>query len=445
MSSTSDSHESYSESGWKISPAWHFERQESFPALTADLEVETAVVGGGVAGLAVAMSCAARNSNIAVFEAGLIGEGSSAWSAGILSSTTTVDLRIVEADFGKDQAARIARTVQEKLEECAVRFSDADWQSGSSYYVAAKPKHRSIIDSEVHTRRDYDFPVAALDDAQLRTALRNFACGIVAPGEHAVNPAKLLASMAAEAARHGARIFERTKVTSWKRIPGGFELTTASHKVRARNLVVAAGLKGAQLRDSADLNKLLVPVTGHILVTEPSPVVAQMVQQGGPIALWDTLKLYHYVRYLSDGRILVGGEEWAGDRQAKTLPASDPAILRLHAWAQAHHSISIPAVQSAWRATLIVPADGMPFVHEESGDGNFVCVITDGLPFGLALGDSIAARLTGGDDWLMRTFCDCRRLPSAVRMLKLLPNIPGLHALAHRIAFAALRVYDALA
>jgi glycine/D-amino acid oxidase-like deaminating enzyme len=183
------------------------------------------------------------------------------------------------------------------------------------------------------------------------------------------------------------------------------------------------------------------------MVTEPSEHVARMIKETGTIALWDSLMLYHYVHYLSDGRILVGGGEAPGAVPHTALAKNDPAVRELWEWTSAHHTFPIPEVQSAWRASLVIPSDGLPLIRiNKTGESSEILAMTDGLPFGLLLSRLIAQRLSGTEGQevapLLRVLSRPRPIDKVGTLLAMVPDVPLVRNLALRIGMTACKIGD---
>lgn len=428
-----------------VAPAWAAPHRDSYPSLTQDMIVDTAIIGGGVTGLACAMELANRGIEVALVERDIIAAGSTGWCGGVLSLSTTLDLSLVEKAFGKDSARRIATEVSQTLSRYKSLFPDTQWQTGSTLYLAAKQRHIATLANEAAVRSAYGLSAAATQPDEFASILRGFPGALREDGEHGANPVLLMQAMARLAQAKGARIYEHTAVTNWECADGIVSLRTTGGTIRARRLILAVGLSGASEPERRRLNRLLIPVIGHILVTKPCEAVAQLPAKHGVIAAWDSLNLYHYVRYLSDGRMLIGGEELPGAIAGVPLTADDPHVARLHLWARKHHSFPVPEVESAWRASLIFPGDGMPLVQNRViGGCPVVTLVTDGLPFAFALAAGIARRLTEGDDWLTVALSEKRRMNLEARLLSLLPQNRTLRAAAHQMAFAFMHLVDRL-
>src|SRR4051812_21812044 len=91
----------------------------TFPALDADLEVDVAVIGGGIAGVCTAWELAAAGRTVAVLEADRILTGVTGYTTAKLSAQHTFVYATIAAGFGKDAARLYAQSQQAAVERAA--------------------------------------------------------------------------------------------------------------------------------------------------------------------------------------------------------------------------------------------------------------------------------------------------------------------------------------
>lgn len=429
-------------SGSKVAPAWDLSDRLSFPSLQGEVTVDVAIIGGGITGLAAAYALTERGLKVALLEAARLGEGSTGWCGGILSASTTVDLTVLEQTFGASIAQRILSDVTNGLERYRRLFPQAQWQTGNSVYLASRARHAKRMQQELSLHEKYRNPAHQLSSDDLAETWNGFHGGILVQNEHAINPVALVNAIAASLRDSGAKLFEQTRATAWSAKDGIVKVSTESGTIVARHLVIASGLEGFTEAERKRINSFLIPVTGHVIVTEPSAHISQMAGRG-IIAAWDSVQLYHYVRYMQDGRMLIGGEEQPGIIPPQKMDAGKQEFRNLMRWAQRHHKFEIPEIQHAWRATLIVPADGLPFVQTRERDGSrIISVVTDGLPFAVTLADCIAGLVQTGSHWLTEPLSPQRRMPLAAQMASLVPRNKWIKSLIHKLTFKAIELYD---
>src|SRR5258706_10131875 len=88
-------------------------RRARFPPLTRQLDVDVAVVGGGITGAALAWRFADAGVRVALVEAARIGRGSTAASTALLMQEPDIDLAALVERYG---TARAHRTWQLSVE-----------------------------------------------------------------------------------------------------------------------------------------------------------------------------------------------------------------------------------------------------------------------------------------------------------------------------------------
>lgn len=438
---------------WKVSPFWRAARIREYPRLTADAQCDVAIIGGGIVGVSAALKIGSENSKVMLFERGQIAEGSSGFSAGVISLATTVDLRVVESQFGRKMAAalytRLSDAVESTLAQVSKYMDSNALQEGASIYAAAKKSHLPILKAERDIRSEYGMPTKLKSKDQLPRWLKDFHGALLLENERGVNPVRLVESIAKRASELGCEIFENTEITAFEHRQDGegyFLLKSGAYTVKARHLLIATGVHGKRWSQKKSVERLLVPVRGDIIVTAPSAEVAGIVRDEGAIAMWDTYQmLYVYMRYLPDGRILAGGADSPGTGEPQIKSAGDENIKRLHAVIASRHNFPIPPVDCAWQASFSLPADGLPILKQNRHGANcLVIASTDGLPSGMLLGEVIADIMAGRKNELLPMLEEQRKRSLDARLLSLVPNLPALRNLSLKLVFMAMRLKDIL-
>ncbi|WP_431972857.1 glycine oxidase ThiO [Micromonospora haikouensis] len=206
-----------------------------------------AVVGGGAVGLAVAWRCAARGLRVTVHDPAP-GSGASHVAAGMLSP-------VAEAYFGEREltgllVASAARWPAFAAELTAASDVDLGYRTEGTLVVGLTGDDLAEAQRLWSYQRDLGLPISPLRPSELRdrepalaTRVRG---GAVAPGDHQVDPRRLVTALRTAAERAGA-----TLVTHAVR---------ALSELDARVTVVAAGCGAAALTGLP-----VRPVKGQIL------------------------------------------------------------------------------------------------------------------------------------------------------------------------------------
>ena len=277
--------------------------------LAGDLDVDVAIVGGGLTGLWTAWSLlqAAPGTRVAVLEREIAGFGASGRNGGWCSALFPTSAAGLEARHGRDAAIAMRRAMVETVDEVGRAASaagiDCDYAKGGTVVYA-----RSALQARA-ARAELDeaarFGVDALewwgpDRVHAAGALG----AVVDPACARVHPAKLVRGLARAVEAAGGRILERTAVEAVEPAGAGrgARAVSAAGTVDADVVVVATegytpGLRGMRRR--------ILPLYSLMIATEPLPP-----------SVWDEIGLEHGQTF-SDGRhLIIYGQRTADDRFA---------------------------------------------------------------------------------------------------------------------------------
>src|SRR5687768_7092953 len=102
---------------WKPS-----ERQAHFPGLSEDIQVDVAVVGGGITGVTTALLLAEGGKRVALLEARRLGAGVTGQTTAHLTEVVDTRYHELESKWGRDAARLVrasSRAAIEKIAELA--------------------------------------------------------------------------------------------------------------------------------------------------------------------------------------------------------------------------------------------------------------------------------------------------------------------------------------
>lgn len=236
------------------------------------LNLDLAVAGGGIMGLACALEAAIRGRRVAVFAPRSItgaAEGSASWAAaGIL---VTRDARVFHSPF-REFYVRSIHSYPAWLDRLAALTSrKVPLHRHGDYLVfdldtpgaqAQLDARRSQWDRE-HARaytESEELPAFLRDHSPLeRVRVFHF------PGEAYVQNRDLLETLRAACEGQGVQFVETTLRGPWEHKAGFTEGQTATGAFRARQVLVAAGTWTAPLLESLGITAPLVPVKGQMI------------------------------------------------------------------------------------------------------------------------------------------------------------------------------------
>lgn len=267
------------------------------PALSGPRVFGAVVVGAGFAGISAALEFASCGISVIVLEREQVAAGASGRNGGILLLSEGTHLVDSGADAVDEVLGATARELVELSEEHQM---DVDLRRGT-IRLAITGRQARVLARSARARARREF----LDRDALRVHLRSerYTGGLYEPDNLALNPHKLLEGLASLAEARGAVIAEHSVVTEVETLAGdGVIVRTAEGEVRARRLVVAAGVGTGAILPSH--RKLLLTAYSQIAVTEPiDPQVLDSVLPSWA-ATSEIATFSRYFRRLPGGRLL---------------------------------------------------------------------------------------------------------------------------------------------
>ena len=286
---------------------------EVLPPFEGEQTADVVVVGGGYTGLWTAwhVLVAAPEASVVVLEGDRCGHGPSGRNGGFVSSLD-LSLPALRRDCGDAAAFDWVRAARETVDAvgawCQAEEVDAAYRKGGELCVSTAPAQDGGVGSEAVDGAS----VLAMSAAEAQGHCNSpvFRGGVFVPATATVHPARLAFGLRERLLARGARIFEGSRATGMRPVPGGVAVRTAGGSVRARTAVLAVNAATGML---APLRNRLTVSSSHVVCTEPVPDVLEALGWDAGEAISDGRALLHYMRTTRDHRIVFG---WAGGRMA---------------------------------------------------------------------------------------------------------------------------------
>lgn len=281
---------------------------DRYPALTADLAVDLAIVGGGYTGLWTALKAKQRDpgARVAVLEARRLGWAASGRNGGFAEASLTHGEENGRTRFPEEYGDldTLGLSNLDAMQATIVGFDrDAAFERTGVIDVATEPHQVQWLAEAADPPRSVLLDQAAM---QAEIASPTFRAGLSRHAEGAiVDPAKLVDALADACRRAGVQLFEQTPAGDLQRDGTGMRLTTPRGAVRADRVVLATNAFPPLLKR---LQLFTVPVYDYVLMTEPL-TAEQRASIGwqGRQGVGDAANQFHYYRLTADDRILWGG------------------------------------------------------------------------------------------------------------------------------------------
>ncbi|WP_329129724.1 FAD-dependent oxidoreductase [Streptomyces sp. NBC_01476] len=218
----------------------HTTDSSRFAPLTDDLTVDVAVVGGGIAGLSTAWEVVRTGRSVVVLEADRIAVGVSGYTSAKVTAQHTLIYDRLRRRHGEEAARLYAESQQGAVGRIAAVTAElglaCDLEQRPAVTYSLDPADRTELRAEARAARD-----AGLDAEYTETTGLPFAvaAAVRVNGQAQFHPRHYLLGVAADLAKRGGRIHERTRVTGLHEGEPCRVTTETGATVTARDVVVA--------------------------------------------------------------------------------------------------------------------------------------------------------------------------------------------------------------
>ena len=276
--------------------------------LRSSSTVDVAIVGAGYTGLWTAyyLQKADPTLRIAIIEAEVAGFGASGRNGGWASALFPVGIDAMARSKGPEAAIAMKRAMFKTVDDIGNIADhegwDIDWAKGGTIVAARTPLQWESAQQDVADSIQWGFTsdLLLLDAAQAHQRIRatDTLGATFTPHCAAINPAKLVRSLAYTVRDRGGVFHENTKALAVE--PGRVHTTSGS--ITARFVVRATE---GYTKDLAGQKREIAPVYSLMLATEPLSA-----------AVWEEIGLAQRETF-SDGRhLIIYGQRTADDRIA---------------------------------------------------------------------------------------------------------------------------------
>ncbi|MFZ1431185.1 MAG: FAD-dependent oxidoreductase [Geminicoccaceae bacterium] len=363
-------------------------------ALAGTVETETAIVGGGLAGLGTALSLAERGRPSVLLEARQVGAGASGRNGGMVSAGFAASTRLLDHAVGPIAAASLMGLSRDamKLMRARIARHAIDCAPIAGVVIASWFDDAASLRAEVaeyNQRFGMRLEFWSRERLQADYPSPRYWDGMFDPEGFHLDPLALTRGYAAAAESLGARLFEDSPATRLERSGGRWRITSPHGTLVAERVVLCQSAYAPRLVPT--VARATLPVFTYVIVTEPLTGRHAGVIRA-PYAVYDNRFATGYYRLLPDRRLLWGGRISTRERP-RDLAAQMQRDLAL-----VYPQLAGVAVEHAWSGRMGFARHKMPLIRELA-PGLWVnsCFGGHGLNTTTLGGELVASALTEGD------------------------------------------------
>jgi glycine/D-amino acid oxidase-like deaminating enzyme len=354
----------YGRSPWTDSfPA---SRLPTYPKHRGPIDVDVAIVGGGLTGCTAAYAFAAAGVKVALFEAGRIGHGGSGASTGWIADDPGVSFSALERQIGL-KAARHAFQVWRRgaLDFAAlVRRLDlkCHLEPHAALLAATSPEQVAALKREHKERRVAGVDASLVNAKAVATeAAIEAGAALRSKDSATIDPYRATIGIAAAAVDRGARLFEQSPVKKITFTRKDATVITGGGSLRVARVVVATAMPTPQLFRS--LARHFWFKTRYLVLTEPVPAKVRATLGVPGTVVRDLGAPPHFVRWVGEDRLLIAGAD--GDvapvrLREKTIVQRTGQLM--YELSTLHPDISGIMPAYGWDSPYAITAEGIPYL-----------------------------------------------------------------------------------
>ena len=386
------------------------------PALTADLEVDACVVGGGIAGVTTALELARGGRSVALLERDRVAAGVTGHSTAKLSSLQGSTYSELEGHFGTAAAAAYAELNEGAIGYIVDRVQtlgiDCDLRRRPHAVYAWTAEQAQELDREAAAATRAGLDVRRTDELDLPFPI---AGALVRDDQAELQIASYVMALAEAVVAAGGQIFEGTTVTHVGEGSRPTVRTAGGARVQARDVVVATHYP---ILDRGLFFPRLTPKRSYCLAARiPGPPPGIMaISIGSPTR---SLRAAPDPGRPGEELLVLGGEGHSAGEDGDRTPERYQAL-----WSFAREHFAATEATHRWSAHDMTSADGLPYAGRLTPLSRHVWVAAGfrkwGLTNGTAAAQVLAARILGREHPHRALFDTTRLTPrrSAVGIAK---------------------------
>ena len=336
-------------------------RQPSYPRHRGALDVQVAILGGGLTGCSAAYVFAAAGVRVALIEGNRVGQGGSASCPGLLRLEPAVPFDALKTRHG----LRVARHLWQSFRRAGLDMAATirrlrvrcELVPDAALRVGLRDGDERTLRREMASMRAAGVEGSWLTPARLRQETGLTGVGAIrSAGDAFIDPYRATLGLAAEAAKRRALVFERTPVTRVRAARKGVELVTEGGIIRADTVVVASNhplpaFKPLRRHFSlTDAFCVLTPAVPSFVRREFGRSHAIVIDQGEPP---------HILRRTSDERVMfVGADQPAVPARARERAMVQRTGQLMYELSKLYPAIAGTRPEYGWFVPVSTASDG---------------------------------------------------------------------------------------
>jgi gamma-glutamylputrescine oxidase len=296
---------------------------DPLPPLQGTTEARVAIVGGGYAGVCLALGLAERGvRDVVLLERHGIGHGASGRNGGFVFGGYSLGEDALLRQLGPERARRLYSATTDAVELIRQRIAkyaiECDAVDAGVIWANWFRDPGVLRDRQRLLKENYGVEWEWLPEERLRAMIQStrYHDGLFERNALHLHPLDYLHGMVRAAQGQGARFHENARVRRVVRDGPGWRVRTDQGEVKAQVVVLACGGYLAALE--REIDRAVLPIATYVMATEPLDARLDACLHTRA-AIYDTRFAFDYYRPLKDTRLLWGGRISIRQRSSKSI------------------------------------------------------------------------------------------------------------------------------
>ena len=353
-----------------------------FPKLEKEVEVDVAIVGGGMAGITAAYLLKQEGKKVALIEADKIGHGVTGNTSAKITSLHTLIYKYLIDHFGKEGAKQYAKAQESAIarimEIIETEKINCDFVKADAYTYTGTKENISKLKEEAQVAKNLGLPASYTDIVPLPYP----AYGAVKFTNQAhFHPLKYLMKLVEKIPGKGSYIFENTRIQDIKKGSPAEIIALDNKKIKAKYVIVTTNYP--ILNDGLYYARL-TPSRSYVIAAR----ISEHIPKGMFINIEEPLySLRPQITEDAQCLIVTGFEHVTGQEE-------DTARYYVELEKMTRARFAVESVDFHWSTQDPVTIDGVPFIGKYTPDSENIFVATGFGGWGMTNGTAAAMILS---------------------------------------------------
>ncbi|MEX0940833.1 MAG: FAD-binding oxidoreductase [Candidatus Babeliales bacterium] len=362
-----------------------------------DINVEIAIIGGGMAGLSAAQAFNKKGKKVALFEQYYCGSGASGKSSGFITPNAELSLTDFADRYTIEVAQQIWNFIISGVQDIKTNIQDheiiCDYIPQDTVVLANSKKALKELSIEHANLTKLGYKTSYYNQNAIREYVNSadYFGGVRYEGSFGINGYLYCQALKKKLQQQGVIIFEETPVTSID----NHTLKTMHANIKADYIIVCVD------RFMPELNVLKQEIYhAQTFLMISQQLTDQQVRTLFPITnlmAWDTDLIYTYFRLTGDNRLLVGGGNFLTTYSSKADHEYAPMVRKLTHYIHKKFPQLKTQFEQLWPGLIGLSKDIGPIAGRDNKKPYLYYIsAAAGLPIAAALGRYSAEHILEG-------------------------------------------------